>query len=163
MSRLQPSQHEKETLEKLSDPTTELKPRRKRKRPGGPNPLSVLKSKRKKDHKHTAGDDSKVIQLLIFLVAIHRFHSHDQDFGGIPIQGLCDRNFFESLKHFKTASLFVFCLLFLIFHHLDWIESKKEREIGEQVPGATLALALIFKQLKYTGKLSVQARQNYAD
>lgn len=59
MSRLQPSQHEKETLEKLSDPTTELKPRRKRKRPGGPNPLSVLKSKRKKDDKHTAGDDSK--------------------------------------------------------------------------------------------------------
>lgn len=103
MSRLQPSQHEKETFEKLSDPTTELKPRRKRKRPGGPNPLSVLKSKRKKDHKHTAGDDSKVLQLLIFLVAIHRFHSHDQDLGGIPIQGLCDRNFFE--KQIVTIEL----------------------------------------------------------
>ena len=88
MSRLQPSEHEKETLEKLSDPAKELKPRRKRKRPGGPNPLSVLKSKRKKNDKHTAGDDTKVVQLLIFLVVIHRLYNHDQKFGGIPIQGL---------------------------------------------------------------------------
>ena len=79
MSRLQPSKHEKETLEKLSDPTTELKPRRKRKRPGGPNPLSVLKSKRKKNDKHTAGDDTKVVQLLIFLVTIRTLYSHEQD------------------------------------------------------------------------------------
>ena len=67
MSRLQPSEHEKETLEKLSDPATELKPRRKRKRPGGPNPLSVLKSKRKKNDKHTAGDDTKVAPVTHFL------------------------------------------------------------------------------------------------
>lgn len=66
MSRLQPSKHEKETLEKLSDSTTELKPRRKRKRPGGPNPLSVLKSKRKKDDKHSASDDTKVESCLDF-------------------------------------------------------------------------------------------------
>ncbi|KAJ7379442.1 Small subunit processome component [Desmophyllum pertusum] len=58
MSRLQPSTHEKETLEKLSDATTELK-RRKRKRPGGPNPLSMLKSKRKRDDKHKTADDTK--------------------------------------------------------------------------------------------------------
>ena len=65
MSRLQPSKHEKETLEKLSDSATELKPRRKRKRPGGPNPLSVLKSKRKKDDKHSASDDAKVEACLV--------------------------------------------------------------------------------------------------
>ena len=65
MSRLQPSKHERETLEKLSDSTAELKPRRKRKRPGGPNPLSVLKSKRKKDGKHSAGDDIKVESCLV--------------------------------------------------------------------------------------------------
>ena len=88
MARLQPSEHEKETLEKLSDPATELKPRRKRKRPGGPNPLSVLKSKRKKNGKPTAVDDTKVVQLLNFLVVIHRLHSYDQKFGGISIQGL---------------------------------------------------------------------------
>lgn len=67
ISRLQPSKHEKETLEKLSDSATELKPRRKRKRPGGPNPLSMLKSKRKKDDKQAAGDDSKVESCLVFL------------------------------------------------------------------------------------------------
>lgn len=60
ISRLQPAEHEKETLEKLSDSTAEGKPRRKRKRPGGPNPLSVLKSKRKKGDKHSAVDDTKV-------------------------------------------------------------------------------------------------------
>jgi len=71
MSRLQPSKHEKETLEKLSDSTTELKPRRKRKRAGGPNPLSVLKSKRKKDDRRSTGDDTKVesfsLNLLLLL------------------------------------------------------------------------------------------------
>ena len=60
ISRLEPSKHEKETIEKLSDSTADLKPRRKRKRPGGPNPLSVKKSKRKKDDKHKSDDDSKV-------------------------------------------------------------------------------------------------------
>lgn len=59
ISRLEPSKHEKETIEKLSDSTADLKPQRKRKRPGGPNPLSVKKSKRKKDDKHKRDDDSK--------------------------------------------------------------------------------------------------------
>lgn len=54
-------------------------------------------------------------------------------------------------------SLFFACF-FSFCHHIDWIESKKEREIGEQVPRATLALAFIFKQLKYTGKLSRPGR-----
>jgi len=60
ISRLEPSKHEKETLEKLSDSTTELKPRRKRKRVGGPNPLSVMKSKKRKDGIQKATGDTKV-------------------------------------------------------------------------------------------------------
>jgi len=60
ISRLEPSKHEKETLEKLSDSTTELKPRRKRKRVGGPNPLSVMKSKKRKDDIQKATGDTKV-------------------------------------------------------------------------------------------------------
>jgi len=59
ISRLEPSKHEKETLEKLSDSTTELKPRRKRKRVGGPNPLSVMKSKKRKDDIQKATGDTK--------------------------------------------------------------------------------------------------------
>lgn len=54
ISRLQPSAHEKETLDQLNDTTTDVQPRRKRKRPGGPNPLSMLKSKKRK-----TGDDTK--------------------------------------------------------------------------------------------------------
>ncbi|XP_073229741.1 rRNA-processing protein UTP23 homolog [Porites lutea] len=59
ISRLEPSKHEKETLEKLSETSTELKPRRKGKRPGGPNPLSVLKSKKRKDDRHKGPEDIK--------------------------------------------------------------------------------------------------------
>ncbi|CAH3164681.1 unnamed protein product [Porites lobata] len=59
ISRLEPSKHEKETLEKLSETSTELKPRRKRKRPGGPNPLSVLKSKKRKYDRHSGSEDIK--------------------------------------------------------------------------------------------------------
>lgn len=54
ISRLQPSAHEKETLDQLNDTTTDVQPRRKRKRPGGPNPLSMLKGKKRK-----TGDDTK--------------------------------------------------------------------------------------------------------
>ena len=76
MSRLQPSKHEKETLEKLSDSATELKPRRKRKRPGGPNPLSVLKSKRKKDDKHSAGDVTKVESCIFVFIYLFFSGAH---------------------------------------------------------------------------------------
>ena len=68
MSRLQPSKHEKETLDKLSDSTTELNPRRKRKRPRGPNPLSMLKSKKKKEDKHSTGDATKVESCLFIII-----------------------------------------------------------------------------------------------
>ncbi|EDO34484.1 predicted protein, partial [Nematostella vectensis] len=46
---INPSLHEKETLKMLKTdlPETERKIRRKRKQPGGPNPLSVKKKKRK--------------------------------------------------------------------------------------------------------------------
>lgn len=55
ISRLQPSAHEKETLVRLKDSATDAQPKRKRKRPGGPNPLSMLKSKKRK-----TGDETKV-------------------------------------------------------------------------------------------------------
>lgn len=59
ISRLEPATHERETLEKLSG-DVEIKPRRKRKRPGGPNPLSVLKSKKRKVDSHKSANDTKV-------------------------------------------------------------------------------------------------------
>lgn len=69
ISRLEPATHERETLEKLSG-DVEIKPRRKRKRPGGPNPLSVLKSKKRKVDSHKSANDTKVRSVNISVVSI---------------------------------------------------------------------------------------------
>jgi len=62
-SRIAPSNYEQKVIQKLKGelPEEEQKHRRKRKKPSGPNPLSV-KKKRKLDRKAASSDKKVIVQ-----------------------------------------------------------------------------------------------------
>ncbi|KAK3746608.1 hypothetical protein QZH41_014515 [Actinostola sp. cb2023] len=70
-SRINPTTHEKVQIDKLKGtlPESEQKGRRKRKRLGGPNPLSVMKKKRKTDTKISSSKEKVILSdsLSVFM------------------------------------------------------------------------------------------------